>query len=81
MLANDQYAVAQREALVGIGRNRGIERRMPNRDAGRRSNNPADVLVVAVPQLDTERQAGWDVVQVGIGQFAEQTVDAVIERR
>ena len=44
---------------------------MPNRDAGRSSDYPSDVLVVAVPQLDAERQAGWDVVQVGIGELPQ----------
>lgn len=72
MLPDDLYAVAQREALVWIVGNGGVERSVPDGDARRRGNHPPDVLVV---------QIGRDIVQVRIGQLAEQLVHAVIELR
>lgn len=79
MLANDQGAVAQSEALAGIGSDSGIERRVPDGDARRCCDYPPDVLVVAVPQLDAERQLRRDVVKIGIGQLAQKRVHAVVE--
>mgnify|MGYP001367935338 CR=1 FL=1 len=39
------------------------------------------MLVGPVPQLNAEGGSGRDVVKVGIGQLADQPVDAVIELR
>jgi len=57
MFADHQNAVAQREALVGIVCNCGVERGVPDRDARRCGHDPADLLVVAIPHLDAEWQA------------------------
>lgn len=54
---------------------------MPDRDARSRGDDPADVLVGAIPHLDSEGQAGWDVVQVWIREFAQQLVETGIRVR
>jgi hypothetical protein len=54
MLSYNKYPVAQRELLAWITRNSSVKRGMPNRDAGRRSDHRASVLVGAIPQFDAE---------------------------
>lgn len=78
VFANDQYPVAQREALVGIIRNRCVERRLSDLDARRGSGYPSDMLVMAIPHLDAQRQVRRDVMEVGVCQLAQQSLDAVI---
>jgi hypothetical protein len=45
MLSNDQYAVAQREALIWIGRDRGFERGVRDCYTGRGGDDPPDMLI------------------------------------
>src|SRR5271169_1966538 len=51
---------------------RHIKRGMAHRHARRSRDHPADMLVVAVPHFHPERQVGGNVVQVGIGELAQQ---------
>ncbi len=81
MLADDQDAVAQREALIGIVRNRSVERRVAYGNARRSSDDPSDVLVVAIPHFDAEGQPRRDVMEVGIGELAEQFIHPEVEVR
>ena len=62
VFANNLDAVAQRKTLVRIGSNRRIQRRMSDCNAGSRRNDPPDVLVVAIPQLNPKWQPHWNVV-------------------
>ncbi len=79
MLSDDLNAVAQRKSLIRVGSNSYIKRSMPNRRARRRGDHPPNVPVVTVPQLHPEWQINRDIVEVRVGQLAEQLVHAVIE--
>lgn len=79
VLPNNQYSVAQREALVGIVGTRRVECSAADGDVRRGGDDPADILVAAVPQFHAERQSRGNVVQGGVRQFAKQSVDTVIE--
>ena len=52
MLPYDQCSISQREPLTRIIRNRCIERSMPDRDARRCGDDPANVL--PIPHLNAE---------------------------
>jgi hypothetical protein len=67
MLPNHQYPIPQREPLIRIIRNRCIHRGVPDRNARRRGDHPANMLVRLVPHLDAEGEVTWDVMQVRIG--------------
>ena len=81
MLANDQHAVAEREALLRVVGNGGVESGVCDRDARRRGDDPANVLGVSIPYFDAERELRRNVVKVGVRQLAQQGVDAVIKVR
>ena len=49
---------------------------MTNRNAARCRNHPPDVLIVPIPQVDTERQVRLDVMQVRIGKLPKQIINA-----
>jgi len=42
---------------------------------------PPNFSVIAIPHFNSKGQASGDVVQIGIGQFAQQFINAVIELR
>src|SRR6185312_782728 len=69
MLPNHEYPIPQREPLLRIIRNRRIRRSMSNRDACRRRDYPANMLIRLVPHLDAKGEVAWDIMQVGIGQL------------
>lgn len=56
-------------------------RNVVSRDARRGRDDPANVAVVSVPELDVNLQVRRDVVQVRVGQLAQQLVGAEIELR
>ena len=62
MLPNNLYPIPQREPLIGVVRNRCIHRRMSDRNARRRRNHPANMLIRLVPHLDPEGEVVRDVV-------------------
>jgi hypothetical protein len=45
---------------------------MADRHAGRSRDDPADMLVAAVSHFNAKRQVPGSVLQVGIGEFAQQ---------
>jgi hypothetical protein len=49
VLSNNQYAIAERKPLAGEIGDGGIERGVPDGDAGRCSNDPQGMLVRPVP--------------------------------
>jgi len=49
VLADNQYPIAECEALVGVVRDSGIQRGMADSNARSRRNDPPNVLVMAVP--------------------------------
>ena len=55
MLPDHEYPIPQREPLIGIIRNRRVHRSMPNRNASRRRNHPANTLIRSVPQSRPEK--------------------------
>ncbi len=63
MLPNHEYPIPQREPLLRIIRNRRIHRSMSNRDACRRSDYAANMLIRLVPHLDPKGEIARDVVQ------------------
>jgi hypothetical protein len=67
MLPNNEYPIPQREPLIRIIRNSRIHRSMSNRNACRRCNHPANMLIGLIPHLDSKGEVARDVVQVGIG--------------
>ena len=79
MLANNKNAIAEREPLGWVGGYRHIKRGVSDGDAGRSGDYPADVLVVPVPHLDSERQVGRDVVQVWVCKFAQKLVHPLMQ--
>jgi len=62
VFANNLNAVAKREPLVRIGGDGRIQRCVADSNAGSRRNDPPDVLVVAIPQLNPKWQPHWNVV-------------------
>lgn len=54
MLPNNQYPISQRKSLIRIARYRCIHRSMPDRDARRRRDHQAHMLIRCVPHLDPE---------------------------
>jgi hypothetical protein len=81
MVPKNPYALAQREMLVGKRGNGGVERSVSDRYRPGRRDNPSNMLCVPVPQLNTVGHVRGKVVQVRIGQLAQQSIDAMIERR
>jgi hypothetical protein len=67
ILPDDNYAVAQRKVLTRIVGNRGIWRNVSNRNARRRGDHPANVLLIPIPHLRPKGQIARDVMQVRIG--------------
>ena len=55
MLLDHQYPIPQREPLIGIIRDRRVQRCMADSDASRRRNHPANMLIRLIPHLDPER--------------------------
>jgi hypothetical protein len=78
MLPNHQYPIPQREPLIRIVRNRRINRGMADCNARRRRNHLPNILI---PHLDAEGQVAGDVVEVWIGELAQQFIDAEVSRR
>ena len=74
MLPNDKYPIAQREPLIGIVRDRRVERSMPDRYARRSRDHPPNLLIRTIPQLNAEWHLRRDVVQVRIGELSKQFV-------
>ena len=81
VFSDDQYAIAQREALARIATNCSVERGVPDGDTRGRRDYPSNVVMIAVPHFDAEWQVGGDVMEVRICQFAQQCVDAKGFRR
>ena len=81
MLPNHEYPIPQREPLLRIIRNRRIHRSMSNRDACRRRDYAANMLIRLVPHLDAKGEVAWDIMQVGIGQLPQQFIDAEVRFR
>ena len=52
---------------------------MSNRDTRRSRDHPADMPVVSVPHLHPKGQVRRDVMEVGIGELAQQFIDAEIK--
>ena len=76
MLADNENAVAKREALAWVCGSRGIERSVADGDAGRSCNRPPHSFVLPIPHLDAKGQVGRYVVQIRIRQLPQNFVDA-----
>ena len=81
MLPNQEYPISQCEPLIGIIRNRRIQRSMPDRNAGRRRNHPSNMLLRVVPHLNAEGEVAGNVVEVRIGELPKQFIHSEVRRR
>ena len=81
MLPDYQYPIPQREPLIGIIRNRRIQRNMPDRNAGRRRNHPSNMLLRLVPHLNAAGEVAGNVVEVRIGELPKQFIHSEVRRR
>ena len=79
MLADQQHPLPQFEIVAGPIRHRSIERSMRNSDGVGRRDDPTDMQVGLIPQLDVVAEVGIDVVQVRVGKLAKKLVHAEIE--
>ena len=78
MLSYNKYPVAQCETLARIVGNRRIKGGVSNCDTRRRGDDPADMLLGAVPHFYPEGQVAQNVVQVRIGKLPKHCIDTKV---
>jgi hypothetical protein len=76
VLADHRDSAAQREMFVRPTGNRRLESGAPKRNSIGRGDDPADMLSVSIPKLDTKVHVG-DVVETGIRRLAKQSIQAL----